>query len=131
MDAEEVLPASTMSSATLTFDAPSRRAIASTMRRLAWCGMNAASSAGSIPAFRQASSATGASAVVAQRKTAWPSWPRNPVRVGIVMSSTLSPALPQATGPTPTSSGVRAGPTTAAPAPSAKMIAVDRSSGST
>ena len=93
--------------------------------------MNAASSAGAIPALRQASSATGASAVVAQRKTAWPSWPRNWVRDGIVIRSALSPALPQATGPIPTSSGVRAGPTTAAPAPSAKMIAVDRSFGST
>ena len=43
------------------------------------------------------------------------------------MVSARSPALPHTTGPMPTSSGVAAGPTTAAPAPSAKMIAVDRS----
>ena len=35
-----------MSRATIAFGAPSRRAIASMMRRLAWCGTNAASSAG-------------------------------------------------------------------------------------
>ena len=39
-----------------------------------------------------------------------------------------SPALPQATGPTPTDSASGAGPTTAAPAPSAKMMQVERSS---
>ena len=39
----------------------------------------------------------------------------------------MSPALPQATGPMPTESSSGAALTTAAPAPSAKMMAVDRS----
>ena len=44
------------------------------------------------------------------------------------MRFAISPALPQATGPIPGSS---AGPTTAAPAPSAKMMQVERSVQST
>ncbi len=46
--------------------------------------------------------------------------------------SAISPALPHTTGPMPgSSSGSATGPTTAAPAPSAKMIRVERSCGST
>ena len=44
------------------------------------------------------------------------------------MAFAMSPALPQATGPIPIASSSAAGPTTAAPAASAKMIAVERSS---
>ena len=39
----------------------------------------------------------------------------------------MSPALPHTTGPIPASSGSVTGPTTTAPAPSAKMMQVDRS----
>ena len=42
-----------------------------------------------------------------------------------------SPALPQTTGPIPVGSSPPVGPTTAAPAPSAKMMQVDRSVQST
>jgi hypothetical protein len=56
------------------------RAIASTIRRFAWCGTNAVSSVGSTPASSQAFFATGCRAVVAQRKTACPSWTMNEFR---------------------------------------------------
>src|SRR3984885_8272886 len=49
IEADDVLPAVTMSSATSACGAPSLRAIASTIRRLAWGGPDAASSVGSIP----------------------------------------------------------------------------------
>ena len=42
----------------------------------------------------------------------------------------ISPALPHTTGPMPAGSPSVTGPTTAAPAPSAKMMQVERSSGS-
>ena len=80
IEADEVLPAVTISSATFACGAPSLRAIASMMRRLAWCGTNAVSSDGSIPAAAQASFAIGCSAVVAHRNTAWPSWWMNELR---------------------------------------------------
>ena len=85
-------------------------------------------SAGLRPASSTARSATGATCVVAQRKTAWPSWCRARVSGLIRIVCAWSPALPQATGPTPTDSSSGAGPTTAAPAPSAKMMQVERSS---
>ncbi len=55
--------------------------------------------------------------------------PRSPSLIMIALAR--SPALPQATGPMPTDSASVAAPTTAAPAPSAKMIAVERSVQST
>src|SRR5690349_23562754 len=69
-------------------------------------------------------------AVVAQRNTAWPSWYMKEFRSGIAILGARSPALPQATGPMPGGSPSATGPTTAAPTPSAKMMQVDRSSGS-
>ena len=69
------------------------RAIASTIRRLAWCGMNADRSAGETPARSQARSATGAIAVVAHRKTACPSWVIAPVRPVTWILCPRSPAL--------------------------------------
>ena len=73
----------------------------------------------------------GASCVVAQRNTAWPSWWRNAVAVGDPMivcdwSPVAAPGDRADAGLV-----VGAGPTTAAPAPSAKMIAVERSVRST
>ena len=70
--------------------------------------------------------ATGAILVVAQRKTVWPSWMKWPLRPSIRIASRFFSSLPQITGPMPGSSEAL---TTAAPAPSAKMIAVARSSG--
>ena len=75
-----MFPACTMSSATRSRGIPSLLAIASMIRRFAWCGTNAAMSAGVTPARRQASSATGAIAVVAHRNTACPSCRIDPVR---------------------------------------------------
>ena len=49
----------------------------------------------------------------------------------MVIFSAMSPALPQTTGPMPAGSPSATGPTTAAPAPSAKMMQVERSVGST
>ena len=49
----------------------------------------------------------------------------------MMIFSARSPALPQATGPMPGGSPSATGPTTAAPAPSAKMMQVERSVGST
>ena len=71
-------------------------------------------------------------AVVAQRKTACPSWTMNEFRSAMKILSAISPSLPQTTGPMPgASSGSATGPTTAAPAPSAKMMQVERSVQST
>jgi hypothetical protein len=67
MVAAEVLPDVTMSRATIALVAPSRLAIASMMRRLAWCGMNPASYSGATPARRHASIAIGAICEVAHR----------------------------------------------------------------
>src|SRR5580704_13251763 len=72
----------------------------------------------------------GCMAVVAHRKTAWPSWDRKELRSAMTMFGARSPALPQTTGPIPGGSPSGTGPTTAAPAPSAKMMEVARSSGS-
>ncbi len=69
-------------------------------------------------------------AVVAHRNTAWPSWYMYEWRFGIAIFSAMSPALPHTTGPMPGASPSATGPTTAAPAPSAKMMQVERSSGS-
>ena len=88
-------------------------------------------SAGVTPARAHASSATGAIAVVAHRKTACPSCVIAPVRPVTVILFPWSPALPQTTGPIPAGSSPSDGPTTAAPAPSAKMMHVDRSFQST
>ena len=49
----------------------------------------------------------------------------------MMIFSAMSPALPQATGPMPGGSPSATGPTTAAPAPSAKMMLVERSVQST
>jgi hypothetical protein len=49
----------------------------------------------------------------------------------MLIFSAMLPALPQATGPIPGSSSGPTGPTTAAPAPSAKIMQVDRSVQST
>ena len=66
--------------------------------------------------------------MVAHRNTAWPSWKMNELRSAMQILSAMSPALPQATGPIPgCCPGSVTGPTTAAPAPSAKMMHVDRS----
>ena len=88
-------------------------------------------SAGVTPARLQASRATGAIAVVAHRNTACPSCRIAPVRPVTVILFPWSPALPQTTGPMPVGSESSDGPTTAAPAPSAKMMHVDRSVQST
>ena len=131
IEADDVLPEYWMSSATRRSSrAPAWRrrfAIASTMRRLAWWGTSTSMSAGVRPAASTARRATGAILVVAQRKTAWPSW-RSASVSSMWIVETRSPAAPQTTGPTPTSSSVVAGPSTAAPAPSAKMMQVERSS---
>ena len=70
------------------------------------------------------STPTGASCEVAHRKTVCPSWRRKCVPGATSMAWWRSPALPHTTGPTP---GSLDGPTTAAPAPSAKMMQVVRS----
>ncbi|OLT01927.1 hypothetical protein BJF90_29910 [Pseudonocardia sp. CNS-004] len=131
IDADEVFPEWMMSSATtMSSRAPSlrrRRATASTMRRLAWWGTNTSMSAGVSPAISIAFNATGAILVVAQRNTAWPSCASALFSGLMRMAWAMSPALPQASGPTPTEAASAAGPRTAAPAPSAKMIAVERS----
>jgi cytochrome P450 len=127
MDAADVLPEWTMSVATLAWGAPSLPAIDSMMRRFAWCGTNAASSLGAIPAAAHARLATGCSAVVAQRNTAWPSCVKKDRRSLMMILSRCVPSLPQITGPIPGRAVSVAGPTTAAPAPSAKMTHVLRS----
>src|SRR5918994_552796 len=114
--AAEVLPDSTMS-----------LAITAMMRPLAWCGTNAAMSSGATPARSQACSASGASAVVAQRNTAWPSCCTYPRQPSIRTASLFSGTEPQTTGPTPGASPSAVAVTTAAPAPSPKMMQVERS----
>src|SRR5579875_3361608 len=101
IDADEVFHELTMSSAMRSLGAPSLRAIDSMIRRLAWCGTNAARSSGATPAWSQAALATGCSAVVAQRNTAWPSCTMEELRSGMTMLSAMLPVLPQATGPMP------------------------------
>ena len=132
IEADDVFPECTMSSATRRSSrAPllrSRLATASMMRRFAWWGTSTSMSDGVRPASSIARSATGATRVVAQRNTAWPSWCRARVSGLIRIVCDWSPALPQATGPMPTDSASEAAPTTAAPAPSAKMMQVERSS---
>src|SRR3954447_26094033 len=122
-EAADVLPVSVMSSATTASGAPSRRATASMIRRLAWCGTNAARSAGAIPAAVQAARATSASDVVAQRNTAGPSR-RSLPPTGMSISPARAPSLPHTTGPMPV---VSPAPTTAAPAPSPNKMADRRS----
>src|SRR6478672_11256503 len=100
-------------------------AMASTMRRLAWWVTSTSTSLSSIPAAAAARMATGAMAVVAHRKTVCPSWMKWPLRPSTRMVRVWSSSQPQTTGPMPGSS---AADTTTAPAPSAKMIAVARSS---
>ncbi len=131
-----MLPESTTSVATAT-DSGSLmlRVRVWVMRRFAWCGMKASRSSTETPAASSASCATSAIAKGAQRKTAVPSicttgssswWP--PRQLGVwVMTCACEPSEPQAVGPMPVAS---AGPTTTAPAPSAKMNAVPRSVGS-
>ena len=87
--------------------------------------------AGATPARSQAFRATGCRAVVAQRNTAWPSWKMNDRRSLMKILSAMPPSLPQTTGPDARPSPASAGPTTAAPAPSAKMMQVERSVQST
>ena len=105
IDADEVLPEWTMSSATtMSSRAPalrSRLATASMMRRLAWCGTKTSMSSGARPASSIAFSATGAILVVAQRKTACPSWDRAFVSGLMWIVWDMSPALPQVSGPIP------------------------------
>src|SRR4051794_18753600 len=126
--AAEVLPDPTRSLATTTSGPrPSRFTMPSMMRVLAWCGMKAASSSGRTPAFSQVSSANGARAVVAQRKTIWPSCWMYGCQPSIRSTSPLSGAEPQSTGPTPGSSPSATPVTTAAPAPSPNRTAVLRS----
>lgn len=138
-DAAEVLPACTTSLATTTWGG-SRRADAapSTIRRFAWCGMKAASSAVVTPAASSAARAVLGTVETAQRNTAGPSMRRVGRTAASVsrpfqgaewaMASWRSPSDPQTTGPMP---GSAAGPTTTAPAPSPNRKAVPRSSGST
>ena len=99
----------------------------SMIRALAWCGTNAASSVGSTPARSQACSASGASAVVAQRKTACPSCWMYGRQPSMRTASPFSGAEPQTTGPMPAGSSSAVAVTTAAPAPSPKMMQVERS----
>ena len=73
----------------------------SMMRALAWCGTNAAMSSGATPARSQACSASGASAVVAQRNTAWPSCWMYGRQPSIRTASLFSGTEPQTTGPMP------------------------------
>src|SRR6478672_4968110 len=139
-DAADVLPWSATSRAMRT-EAGSfiERAIASMIRMLAWWGTKTSSSSMGTPAASSACWPILAIANDAQRKTGLPCI----VRCGITpepgwvslpttsrqssrcrMRSNCSPSEPQTTGPMP---GVSLGPTTAAPAPSAKMNAVPRS----
>src|SRR6476469_1941286 len=139
-EAAEVLPWSATSRAMRT-EAGSfiERAIASMIRMLAWWGTKTSSSSMGTPAASSACWPILAMANDAQRKTGLPCM----VRCGITpepgwvslpttsrqssrcrMRSNCSPSEPQTTGPMP---GVSLGPTTAAPAPSAKMNAVPRS----
>ncbi len=61
---------------------------------------------------------------VAHRYTAWPAMLMCFSSSGMAMASCRSPSLPQTVGPT---RGSSEGPSTTAPAPSAKITAVDRS----
>src|SRR3954454_11494199 len=135
-EAAEVLPCSAMSRAMRTRSGSfMARAMASMMRMLAWCGTKTSRSSGLMPARSRDWCATFAIVNDAQRNTGLPCM----VRCGITgasaaiasrqssscrIRSNCSPSEPQTTGPIP---GVSLGPTTAAPAPSAKMNAVPRS----
>ena len=120
-----MLPERTTSRAITVFSPkPSRLVIDSMIRRLAWCGANTSMSAGVTPARSMACISASVSLVVAQRYTAWPAMAMYWVPAAISIAECWSPSLPQATGPMPGSSDA---PTTAAPAPSAKITAVDRS----
>ena len=124
-EAEEVLPDRTTSRAmTVRSGSPSRLAISSMMRRLAWCGANTSMSSGPTPARSMAVSSVAVSRVVAHRYTACPAMLIAFSPSGMAMALDWSPSLPHTTGPT---AGVSEGPRTAAPAPSAKITAVDRS----
>ena len=140
IDAAEVLPWSAMSRAILTRSGSfMERAIASMMRMLAWWGTNTSRSSTVTPARSSACWPILAIANDAQRKTGLPCiirWGITPLPgcSGVPTTSrqssfcrirsNCSPSEPQTTGPMP---GVSLGPTTAAPAPSAKMNAVPRS----
>lgn len=129
-EAAEVLPESTTSWATTACGAPSRRTTASMIRRLAWCVTMPPRSPTATPARRQASSAIGARVVVAQRKTAWPSWAKRGCQAPA--SRTASARVgsePHTTGPMPGSvpGAASAALTTAAPAPSPSRTQVLRS----
>ena len=64
---------------------------------------------------------------MAQRKTAWPSCWMYGRQPSMRIASLLSGAEPQTTGPTPAGSPSAVAVTTAAPAPSPKMMQVERS----
>jgi hypothetical protein len=67
-EADEVLPDRTMSRAmTVRSGSPSRLAISSTMRRLAWWGAKTSMSSGPTPARSMAVTSVAVSRVVAQR----------------------------------------------------------------
>ena len=115
------------------------RAIASMIRMLAWCGTKTSSSSRLMPALSSACWPILAMAKEAQRNTGLPCITRCgitplPGTSGLPTTSrqssrcrirsNCSPSEPHTTGPMP---GVSLGPTTAAPAPSAKMKAVPRS----
>ncbi len=139
IEAAEVLPCSAMSRAMTTCSGSLReRAIASTIRMFAWCGTKRSRSSTVIPVRSRVSWATFAISNAAQRKTALPCITRCGIR-GCSEATTsrqssrwrirsnCSPSEPHTTGAMPGSS---LGPTTTAPAPSAKMNAVPRSWGS-
>ncbi|AUA10679.1 hypothetical protein CFP59_02778 [Streptomyces malaysiensis subsp. malaysiensis] len=138
-DAAEVLPADLMSSATTTCGGSSSAlATASVMRRLAWCGMKADSWSTVTPARLRAAAAVRGTSLIAQRNTSDPAiriygQGRSASRTAVqgswwAMRPCCSPSEPQATEWIP---GSAAGPTSTAPAPSAKRKAAPRSSGST
>ena len=136
IDAAEVLPWSAMSRAIATCGGSlMERAIASMIRMFAWCGTKTSRSSTVMPVRSSVACAVFAISKAAQRNTALPCM----TRCGICgeseattsrqssrcrMRSNCSPSEPQTTGPMPGSSD---GPTTTAPAPSAKMNAVPRS----
>ena len=131
-----MLPVSAMSRAIFTRSGSFiERAMASMMRMLAWCGTKTSRSSRLSPARSSASRPILAIENDAQRNTGLPCITRcgmTGVPDAITsrqssrwrIRSNCSPSEPQTTGPMP---GVSLGPTTAAPAPSAKMNAVPRS----
>ncbi len=137
IEAAELLPLVTMSRATaVCAGRPSWSTTWSVMSMLAWCGMKASRSSTVTPARSSIFLAAGTSSLVAQRKTFQPDMVmagrasgRRPVPScqGAVMrrAALRVPSARQTTGPIP---GSCEGPTTTAPAPSAKRKAVSPSS---